>query len=854
LEGQRISHYEVTERLGSGGMGMVYRAHDTRLGRDVALKFLAPGIGTDADARERFAAEARAASMLDHPGICTVYDVGETDEGALFIAMAYCEGQTLEQRLRGGPLPANDVFEIAKQVAEALAAAHSRGVIHRDVKPGNIMVDERSQVRVVDFGIAKLADSTLTRIGTVLGTIAYMAPEVIRGEAAGVATDVWSFGVMLYEMLTGGHPFEAAYEQAVAYRIIYEEPEPFTLALPPELEGLRDLIDECLEKDPARRPASMQEVATLLQGMQRTPGTGTQALWWPPRAIRRVMRGRHPRATGLAIVSGMAALALVAVLLGHTPPIPSEKHVVVLPLMMTGASPDDQLLSAGLTVIVTNKLAQLASFTDESYWVVPHTEVRDRTVSSASAARRAFGATLAVEGHVVRLASGLQVALSLIDTRTMRTLRAVDFIVPHDQIDGLHEEVARRTAQMMRVPLRPGFERALEAGRTSDPEAYALFVRARGHLERHERKENIEAAVDLLRSAVELDPGFGAAYAALGEASWYLYHVTRDELYISLALRYLDQALVIDRRLSEAHVAMARLYLGTDQIRSALEAIEAAVLYEPANADALLVLARIHDTAGDPDQAERTFREAITMRPSYWSGYSDLGAFYYRRGRYEDAVAQFRRVVLLTPDNGRGYNILGASYFHLQQFEDAAAAFERAVDIHPTYGAYSNLGTLYFYMNDMERAAAAYLRALELEDGHYDLWLRLGAAYEQAGRGAEHRDAVQRAARLVERRLQIHPGDHRARVDLAGILIVLEDRARAAQILASMDDRSIGEVEVMFLIGAAHEGLGGRAVALDWLCRAVAGGYSLVQIDNAPSLASLREDPRFAMVATCADS
>jgi serine/threonine protein kinase/tetratricopeptide (TPR) repeat protein len=853
MEGRRISHYEVGERLGSGGMGSVYRARDTRLGREVALKFPSELAAKDRSILERFEAEARALSAVDHPNVCTIFDIGETDDGSPFFAMAYCPGHTLAEQLARGALEPAAVVDLGAQIAGGLAVAHEAGVIHRDIKPENVIIDDRGRAKIIDFGIARTSESRLTNQGAAVGTAGYMAPEQLRGDAVDPRTDVWGLGVLLYQMLTGRLPFAAPYEQAISYRVLYEEPEPLEVVLDEHYAALWPLILACLAKDPEARPASMADVHRELTGMLRQTDDRASARWQPS-GIAGVMRLHGRRVMAATMLGALILLSLITLLPRESSSLPSEKYVVVLPLNASGEGDDTQLLSEGLTVALTNRLVQLSSYTDDSYWVVPFSEVRARSVTTPSAARRVFGATLVVEGRALATPGGVTLQLSLIDTGSLRTLRALSFELPHDQIHRIETEATWRLAELMEVAFRPESTNALSAGGTDDAAAYDLYLQGKAHLQRYERRENLEAAVGLLQQAVDRDPRFGAAYASLGEGQWRLYEMTRDELYIPLAVRSLERALAIDRHISEAYVTLARLHSSTDRLDEALSAIDRALVLEPSNVDAYLVLGRIHDRADRPEQAETALKQAISMRPSYWAGYNDLGGFYYRRGRYEEAITQFNRVVLLTPDNVRAHSNLGATYFHMDRFEEAAASFEASVTLEPTFPAISNLATLYFFMGEMGGAAEMYRRALEIQDGDYRLWLNLASAYGALDRQPDRASALQEAIRLADRQLQVNPGDPSVRIDLAGALAAVGDTGRAGDLLRSFERGRIGDVEVLYLIGATYEVLGRRGDALDWLCHAFSAGFSGVSLENNPALADLRSDPASARLAECTTS
>jgi eukaryotic-like serine/threonine-protein kinase len=848
---QSVSHYEILEPIGEGGMGVVYRARDTRLDRDVALKFLRVGPDPSGTAKARFAAEARAASMLDHPSICPVYDIGEAPDGSQFIAMAYCSGRTLEQRLREEGVTVEEAVSISQQVADGLAAAHANGIIHRDVKPGNVIVADDGRARIVDFGVAKLADAGITQAGMMVGTVAYMAPEQIHGADSDARTDVWSFGVLLYQMLTRRLPFTASYDQAMAYRILHEDPDPLEVDLPKEYRELEELIADCLEKDPDLRPASMEEVAARLE-FRDPAGTRPFRLALPRRMAR--------RAPGIYRTIGVAAFSLVLVLglsfwfITQPGVLPAEKGVVVLPITALGGTHEDQLLADGLTAQLTNKLAQLVPYTEGAFWVTPHSVVLDRDVHSPSAARRTLDASLVVEGTLVRTPTRLRLSFNLIDTRTLRTIDADDVVLAPHEIDRLQEEAARRVVAMMQVQLAPASDAALTAGRTSDPQAYEYFLRGLAFLERFDRGENLSAAMELLEQAIERDPLYASAIAVLGRAKWELYESTQDELYLSLAQRDLEHALSIDPNLTRARVMIARVYSETGRVTDALSEIERIIAQQPGNGDAYRVYGHALEKAGRPEEAEGAFRRAISLQPSDWAGYNDLSRFFYRRGRYEDSAAQAMEVIRITPDNARGYSNLGAAYWALGRRDDARANLERSIEIAPTARAFSNLATFHYHTGDMERAAENYREALNLQDSNYEFWRNLAATYRELGRRDEQHTAHQEAIRRAERHVQLRPDDHSAMAELAGMYIEVGNENRGRALLRTLSTRQIMNVNVLYSVAESHELLGERREALDWLCRAAGAGYSLPTIEQAPALASLRTDPAYSRIPECAAS
>src|SRR5688572_2465999 len=369
LQGERVSHYQILEELGGGGMGVVYKAVDIRLERTVALKFLPPHMTRDPIAKERFAREARAASALDHPNICTIYEVDETPDGRLFLAMAYYPGENLRQRIARGPLPLNEALAIAVQIARGLGAAHAADIVHRDIKPANIMLPKGgSEAKILDFGLAKLGrdPKQLTRTGSTMGTLGYMAPEQVSTGAYDARSDLWSLGVLLYEMLAGQPPFQGEHEATLLYRIVNDQPPPLRSDrgdLPPGVESVLEML---LAKDPDQRFQSAAALATALDALARggtledttIVKTGTMRMRVVPRARRRRMLVPALAALGIAALAGVAWYAV-----DRGRPAPTAQtaatSLAVLPFRNLTGDPARDYFSEGLSSVLTQQLASI---------------------------------------------------------------------------------------------------------------------------------------------------------------------------------------------------------------------------------------------------------------------------------------------------------------------------------------------------------------------------------------------------------------------------------------------------------------------------------------------------------------
>lgn len=846
LVGRVVSHYKILEQLGEGGMGVVYVAEDTRLGRRAALKFLPKSLTRDDDARRRFVHEAQAASSLDDQNICTVYEIDEVEDGGTFIAMAYCEGENLRELISRGPVPVERAVGIALQIAEGLEKAHRRGIIHRDIKPANVILMEGDLVKIVDFGLAKLTGRTqITRTGATLGTAGYMAPEQVRGETMDRRADIWSVGVVLYEMLAGRTAFSGEYEQAIFYQIVHEEPD--WTVLPREVAPI---VRKCMQKDPSKRYDRMSELAEALSALI-TPQTAVL-----PAARRFASQWTRP-AFAIPVLAAVVLLAALLSPVNRTAifsslgisTLPEARHLAVLPFRNVNGDAAGDAYCSGLMETLTSKLTHLEQFSGERFWVVPASDVLSRSVKSAADARKVFGANLVIDGSFTRQAETVRLTLNLIDADTGRMLASEIIDPPSTDAIALQDAAIIRVAEMLRVEMPPGAGRMLRAGGTFVPGAEEFYLQGRGYLNDYQKAENVETAIGLFERALEEDSTYALAHAGLAEAYWRKYRAANDVQWVDRAVRHGERALALDEMLAPAHVMLGTSHIELGRYDEALKAFQLASEIDPLNADAYRGRAKAYEAEGRVAEAEETLKKAISLRPSYWAGYNELGVFYYRHGRYDDAVEQFKTVAALTPENSRIYRNLGGVYFAQGRNEAAAEMFRRSVEIEPDYAVYSNLATLNFYEGRYRESARMYEAALELNNSDYRVWGYLAEArFWAEGMIAETRAAYAEAIRRANEILRINPHDAEALSSVAGYYARLGQRGRATRSLDKLIALNPEDLKVLFKIGGTYEQLGQREEALKWIDRAIRNGYTTAEVERAPSLRALRADPRYQQI------
>ncbi len=843
LTGRRISHFKIGEWLGSGEMGVVYRAEDVNLGRTVALKFLPRHLRLDEKARARFVQEARAASRLDHRNVCTVFEVDQASDGRTFIAMPCYEGETLEALLAREDLSVERAVDYARQILMGLGAAHDAGIVHRDVKPSNLFVTTDGTVKILDFGIAKLAATDITRTGAVVGTAAYMSPEQARGDPADARTDLWSFGAVLYEMLSGRKPFSGAYALAVMYAIMHVEPEPLPDHIP---EHVRRVVERCLAKDRDARFDRASEAAEALDGAAPPHVPQRQSLqqripWLAPAAVVLIIT----LALGVTVTpAGSSMLQRIQTIVGMDAETDMVRHLVVLPFSSYGGDENRDAIAEGLFQILTSTISQIDT-PEDSLWVVPASDVTELGVRSVEKARDAFGIKLAITGSMHWSGDDVQLTLNLVDAASLRQMGSEIMYANADDIRSLQDQVSDAVAAM--IGIEPGLARdVFEAGDSSVPGAYEFFVSGKGYLQQYDREENLDSAIDLLQRATDLDPQFALAHAALAEAYWRMYDLKKDPQLVEPAVAHGDTASTLGENLIGVQIAVGMVQLGLGRYEEAQQTLSRAVRLDEQNADAHRELGRAYErlaTVRDPERniqrAESHLERAIALRPAYWAGHHYLGVVYFRSGRYEEAATRFGHVVTLAPRNPRPYAYLGSIYALLGRRADALDAFESALELQPEYRTYLNLGTLYYYLeHDFAGAAELYERAISENDSDYRIWGALGEAYYWSGSAREKaRSAFSAAIERAEAERSINPRDAMTTAQVAVYHAYQGETERAVRTIEEVLEEVEEDGDVYAHAAEVHAMAGDAERAGYFVERALESGFDPFYIERSPLLA-----------------
>ena len=840
--GQTIFHYTIMEKLGSGGMGVVFKALDQKLDRIVALKFLPPSYSSDDEIKKRFVQEARAVSKLQHNNICTIHEINETEDGQLFICMDYYEGKSLKERLEYGKLELNEALDITIQICEGLKNAHEKNIVHRDIKPANIFITNDGIVKILDFGLAKIKGETkLTKDGSTLGTIDYMSPEQAKGESVDQRTDIWSLGVVFYQMISSKLPFKGEYDQAVIYSILNESPEELNTA-----PKIKHFVYKCLQKKPLNRYQSIDEI--LVEFNLISPDSVQKNIFIKDKRLFKVIR--FVKHFGLVIILCLAVISWLLIRSFSSQSYKQEqRQVAVLPFINVGQSPSGQAFCDGLIETLTSQLTQMAQF-NNTIQVVPASEIIYRKISSVKDASQIFGADLAITGSIQKNKNQVRLILNLVDAKSLRQISSSIDDYSLSSVYTFQDQVFTQLANMLKVKLKSKDIEKINEGVTGNTDAYVYYNQGKGYLQKYWDTRNIDNAIRFFHQALNSDSQYVYAFAGLGEAFIKKYRKEKNTSLIDSALMFSKHAEKLNDNLPEVNITSGIISNETGNYKDAILSFNKAIEYDKYNSDAYNGLAESYLALNLYDKAEATYKTAIELKPSYWVGYNYLGAFYYSQGKFNKALEQFNKVVELTPDNIFGLDNLGAIYMYLKKWSEAKKIFERVIAVKGDYAAYSNLGSLYyFYYADYKNAAKMFENALKINNNNYILWGNLAAAYYQIpGEKTQSYDCYKKAIDLAEKDLKINPNNAETFSFLASYYSMLNENSKALKYLKKSLLLSPDDIGILARSVETYEDLGMRDKALDQTNKILKKGYPVSKLEKSPDLKNMVEDKRFKLL------
>ena len=725
--GKSISHYKILENLGSGGMGDVYKAEDTNLKRTVALKFLPHHLTRNEDAKGRFLHEAQAASALDHQNIGAIYEIDETDDGQMFIAMAYYAGETLKDRIESGPVPLDEAIKISIQIAEGLARAHARNIIHRDIKPANIALSEENEIKIIDFGLAKLAGQTmLTQAGMTLGTVSYMSPEQARGDLVDHRTDIWALGVLIYELVIGHLPFRSAYEQALIYSILNEEPEPVTSLRQDIPPFFGDIICKALTKEADERYQDMNEMIADLKSLTM----GETTIHAKKRPIKRsLIYG------GISVILTLLGASWISYL-----PDADEKYVqasiAVLPFKDMSQDQDQEYFCDGMTEEILTKLAKFGNLKVIAKSSAARFRNTDKSIKDIG---HALGVSTIMEGSIRRENDIIRVTAQLINVEDESHLWAENYNKKLSSVFELQEEVSKSIAQALKIQFADESEVEYSSVRPGNVEAYEYYLKGMYQLNRRyvisEQESSFNKALVMFNKSIQIDSTYAMAYVGRGIAYIQKYDASayQDRQAFSQAEENYAQALALDPGSADAHTGMGIIYSIKRDYDNAYQSLKTSMKYNPNNTETNFVAAMFLRSRGLFQRSIELFSKAKELDPFRVSAYVNLAQDLIYTGKFKEAYIVVEKAKEIEPDFVPIHGMEVQLALINKDFTRAARIISEADKIHPGRIA---LEKALFLAATGERAGA-----LALSD-HPVFYMVAGEVYAQLGMKDEAINAI----------------------------------------------------------------------------------------------------------------
>ncbi|QQR72226.1 MAG: protein kinase [Holophagales bacterium] len=864
LIGHRLGHYAVVELLGQGGMGQVYAAQDEQLGRSVALKVLPPELAMSPERLERFRREARAVAALHHPSIVTIHSVEEVD-GLHFLTLELVRGRPLDRVIPPGGLPPERLLSIAVPLAEALAAAHAQGIIHRDLKPSNVMLTDEGQVKILDFGLAKalageLGDDlpsassgdSMTATGRLVGTLPYMSPEQLEGRAVDHRTDLFSFGVLLFELAVGRRPFRGDSVGAQVASILRDEPDLDRAELP---RSLRDILRRCLAKSAEARYADASAVVTALRQ------------WGAEIAVREPSaRGEnepgpgkpgHARKALFRVGVGVAGLALAALVgwqawrvgPGRAPsPVATGVSVLAIqPFANLTGNPARAGLAGTLRSALQTRLSEFTGLQVLDPGAMPTGGDPQETLEVA----RRLGATALLSGEMQSAAPKVRIDLRLTDTALGMILWSGSFETAGEELGELESDMTRQVSEILAVPLSQRERERMARQLTRSLQAYDDFLRGFRQSRAPSDPQAIPKAIEMYRQALRVDPEFALAQVGLSDMLYRSYaEGRRKKGDLEEAEASARRALELDPDLPGAQVALARVLRSKGDVQGSIALLQESLSHHPKPDVVQRELSTSWVEAGNLVEAERCLRAAVAIGGSDWANWNWLGSFLFRVGRYPEAERAFRQGAACAPGQMSlpAKNLI-ATLSQQGRFEDALVAFQQIKAPIEDATTAGNIGTAYFFSNrgdKWEKAEHYFRRATELAPENDGVWMNLGDLLVEVGRRSEAQAAYGKALEQVEAALAGAPTDHGLRV------LRVEYAAKAGRCGVALEQAvearkaSRPMAEELHILGIGYALCGRSKDAIEMLRQAVALGFSAEIVRRESELASLRELAEFS--------
>jgi serine/threonine protein kinase len=686
-----ISHYKILEKLGGGGMGVVYKAEDTKLHRTVAVKFLPPELTRDDEAKQRFIQEAQAASSLDHSNICVVHEIDETNDGQIFICMNYYDGETLKKKIEKGPLKLDEAIEIAIQIAQGLLKAHEQKIIHRDIKPANIFITNDGVVKILDFGLAKLSGKTMiTKLGSTIGTIAYMSPEQARGEEVNQRTDIWSLGVVLYEMIIGKLPFRGEYEQAILYSIMSEEPSPITslrTGIPLELERI---INKALAKKPSER---YQHIDEMLVDIKKIMNEIHSVVSDRGKVIPKQIK----HSSSLLWISTSILALLILIVIGYllinsskeTKIIDSinaaetdwKNSIAVLPFRDFSSKMDQEYFCNGMTDAIIGRLAKIPELKVIATTSVMRYKNTDKDIKEIG---KELNVANILEGTIQKEKNRIRLTAQLINTENGFHIWAETYDREKKMVFEIQDNISKAISEALKVKLTAKARETSRAGQPQNLEAYEYFLRGMNLVNTYiiyNRDEDFNSALSMFQKAIEIEPNYAAAYTGLAWTYQHHIEVTSNLNYAPLVIKYSKLAYQKNPNSAEANTAIGWVYHINGDNDRAFQSFQRALELNPNSMPINHVIGTFFANIGLCHQSIKFSQKAIELDPFYLYALTIEAGRWRDLGEFEKAESFYKKVLELAPNNSYYLAVFAYLKIMMKKYDQAEGLLKSAENV-----------------------------------------------------------------------------------------------------------------------------------------------------------------------------
>ena len=873
------ARYQIIRVLGQGGMGAVYQARDQELERVIALKVIRPELASNPTILQRFKQELILSRHVTHKNVVRIFDLGEA-EGTKFITMEFVAGEDLRSALRRqGKFSAREAVAVIQQICRALDAAHTEDVIHRDLKPQNVMLDPQGRVVVMDFGLARSLESSdgMTQTGALVGTLEYMSPEQALGATLDQRSDLFAAGLIFYELLTGKAPYKADTAIASLMKRTHERAIPAAEVDSSVPISLSTIVSRCLERDPKDR---YQRAADLLHDLEawssdptRAPSATSMIASAPPVGNAPASSISGPRSVQISlnlpsqrawmwVTAALACVALFFTLpvtrhllfrpsagngassetLG-IPDLGKGRYVAILPLKVLGDEKPLRYVADGLVEALSAKMFQLQSVHVASTAAVEKVTATDQSIAKIG---RALGVNLVLQGTVQGSPDKLRIIFNLEDVAGNRRVWSQEFSGITQDLLTIEDQIYASLVQALE--LKPSSEEMAKSGvhPTENVNAYDLYLKGRDSLRGTQGARDIRSAVNFFESALRDDSTFALAYTGLADADLRLYKASKDSLYAEKAVAAAQKAASLNPSLSEVHLSLGSVYSATGKSAEAVGELKKALALSPNSDEAFRRLGDAYRTSGHKQEAIAAYQYAVNANPYYWSNHNTLGGAYFQFGQSEKALQEYQKVTELAPDNPIGYQNTGAVYFRLGKWLDSITAYQKSLDIQADATTYADIGTSYFFLKRYNDSIKMYVKAVELSPKDEELLGDLADAYRAAGQRDQAAATYDQAIRLAFQQLQVNPKLAPVTAHLALYYAKKGDAAHALAYTHQARALDPEDLQLLYYQAEIYALASRQKEALTTLREAFQKGYAPEEAVSDPELASLKSLPEFS--------